>query len=37
MERAATIDFTKAQTQAKAVAATINREAPPRPTFTMAR
>jgi hypothetical protein len=33
MEQAATIDFTKAQARARAVAAVINHEATPCPTF----
>jgi hypothetical protein len=36
MERAATINFTKARAQARAIAATINREGPPHLTFTTA-
>jgi hypothetical protein len=36
VERATTIDLTKPQAWARAVATTINRKAPPRPTFAMA-
>jgi hypothetical protein len=36
MERAATIDFTKAQAQAKSIAVTINHEGTPHPTFVRA-
>jgi hypothetical protein len=35
-ERATTINFTKARAQARAIAATINREGPPHLTFTTA-
>jgi hypothetical protein len=35
-KRATTVNFTKARAQARAVAAAINHEAPPRPTFVKA-
>jgi hypothetical protein len=36
MKRATTIDFTKARAQARPIAAAINHEGTPRPTFTTA-